>query len=150
MVRHKMSSWNAEQNQLQWSLWHSTRWIEPFLRLFLATWEPTVKTSPTQHATSLFEQITEHQIRLQLKQIDTCNSPGSDKIYPALLKRCADQLATIITILFNIVIVKKTSPTKWKTSLIKPIPKISNSKARKDYCPIVITCHLYKVVEKLV
>ena len=94
---------------------------------------PTVKTSLTQHAISLFKPITEYQVRLQLKQMDTCYSSGPKKIYPAVLKYCADQLAVIVIMLFNIVIDERKTPIILKTSVIKPIPKISKPKASKGY-----------------
>ena len=106
--------------------------------------------TPTQHATSSFEPITTHQVRLQMKRIDTCKGPGPDNIYPAVLRNCADQLAEIVTTLFNNVIDEGTTPAIWRTSVIKPLPKVSNPKVSKDYRPIAITCHLCKLLEKLV
>lgn len=43
-----------------------------------------------------------------------------------------------------------TTPTIWRTSVIKPIHKISDSKVCNDYRPIDITCHPCQVLEKLV
>ena len=55
-----------------------------------------------------------------------------------------------LTKLFNISLQESTVPLQWKNSVIKPIPKIKNPSAEKDFRPISITPVLSRVMEKLV
>jgi len=62
----------------------------------------------------------------------------------------AYQLAPVITKLFNLSITSKSTPTSWKSAIIKPLPKVKNPDQLKQYRPIALTSCLCKMMERLV
>ena len=75
----------------------------------------------------------------QLKSLNPRKGSGPDGIIPKVMKLCCYQLAPAITRLFNSSISAKTTPTLWKSAIIKPLPKVKNSQELKQYRPIALT-----------
>jgi hypothetical protein len=128
------------------------------LNSFFARFErpSTINTTQPMHSSNPTEDtaprlsVTIAEVRSLLKQIDGRKGPGPDKLIPKVLKACHVELAPIITQLFNASIEQETTPTIWKTAIIKPIPKVPRPNQNKDYRPISITCCLCKILEKLI
>ena len=66
-------------------------------------------------------------------------APDADGLSPTLLKSARLELASIITVLFNMCIMLSFVPTQWKFANITPIPKIDNPKEPGEYRLIAIT-----------
>lgn len=94
--------------------------------------------------------IAETDVRKLLMWLNPRKGPGPDNIIPRVLKLCAQQLAPIITSLFQASIKQRTTPKLWKTAIIKPIPKTQRPTEPKHFRPIAITSCLSKLLEKVV
>ena len=105
---------------------------------------------PAQGSQAPALEIEQEEVVNLLKQVDSRKGAGPDKIMPKVLKLCADQLASALTMVFNSSLKQGQVPQIWKTSTIKPIPKSSNPQEPKDYRPIAITSCIGKLLEKLV
>jgi hypothetical protein len=122
------------------------------LNSFYARFEKdTSQTAPVagglQHQNNCvpFGKITSEQVRTELQKLDTRKGPGPDKIITKVLKYCADQLAGTVCVFYNRAIEEGTTPKLWRTAVIKPVPKVPHPNR-----PIAFTCHLCKVLEKLI
>ena len=134
-----------------------TEFVPNELNSFYARFEKdTSQTAPVagglQHQNNCvpFGKITSEQVRTELQKLDTCKGPGPDKIITKVLKYGADQLAGTVCVFYNRAIEDGTTPKLWRTAVIKPVPKVPHPKCNKDYRPNAITCHLCKVLEKLI
>lgn len=124
--------------------------LNKFFTRFEKSTPPTRETPPPPSAPSSTLKIQEDEVRVLLKKLDGRKGPGPDKLIPKILKLCADQLAPIITRLFSSSVQQQTTPTIWKTAIIKPLPKIAKPTCNKDFRPIAITSCLSKLLEKLI
>ncbi len=77
-------------------------------------------------------------------------APGPDGVTPACLKSCADQLAPILTKIFNRSLELCEIPSCFKRSTIIPIPKKSKITGLNDYRPVALMSVVMKSFEKLV
>ena len=79
---------------------------------------PAVTASPWfQHPTSLSPGTWGE------KKVKSSEAAGPDGIPGTVIKACADQLAGILTKIFNLSLTQATVPTCLKASIIVPIPK---------------------------
>ena len=95
-------------------------------------------------------EIKEETVLKQLKGLNSRKGPGPDGLIPKVLKICAYQLAPVISELFNLSIQSKSTPTSWKSAIIKPLPKVKNPDQLKQYRPIALTSCLCKMMERLI
>ena len=93
-------------------------------------------------------EVKEETVLKQLKTLNTRKGAGPDGLIPRVLRKCAYQLAPIVTKLFNKSIEQQTTPNLWKSAVIKRLPKVSTPTQLKDYRPIAITSCLYKILER--
>jgi len=96
----------------------------------------------------LFE-IEEETVRKELKRLNSRKGAGPDGLIPKVIKLCADQLAPVITRLFNISIDSEQTPQRWKSAIIKPLPKADKPDSLKHFRPIALTSCLCKTMERL-
>ena len=109
-----------------------------------------LKNLLSRHKFSL-EKFDIDEVAKELKNIDDLSSAGEIGINSKILKHCADQLAPILTELFNICIQKSEIPDEWKTSHITPIYKGSGPKSElNSYRPISVVSPIAKVFETLI
>lgn len=94
--------------------------------------------------------FVESDVRKHLHRLNARKGPGPDHLIPRVLKLAAYQLAPVITSLFHASIEQRTTPTLWKTSIIKPVPKIAKPGEPKHFRPIAITSCLCKILEKVI
>lgn len=85
-----------------------------------------------------------------LNAIDSSKGPGSDKLPPVFIKRCAEVLAIPVCRLFNLSLTEAIFPDAWKLSAITPIHKAGNLHKIENYRPISILCCLAKTFERLI
>lgn len=66
-----------------------------------------------------------------------------------VLKKCANQLAEVMTDICRISLSQETIPTCSKTAIIIPAPKNSAVSSQNNYCPVALAPILLKCFEKL-
>ena len=87
--------------------------------------------------------------KLFLKQ-NCRKAAGPDKVSPAILKHCADQLAPVFSNIFNESLQECHVPKCFKDSIIVPIPKKTKVTSLNDYRPVALTSVAMKVFERLI
>lgn len=85
-----------------------------------------------------------------LKHIDVKKGAGSDGIHPLLISSCAEELTLPVTYIFRKSLSTGTFPSRWKKSLITPVPKSDRRNEVSQYRPISKLCVLGKLLEKIV
>lgn len=93
--------------------------------------------------------ITADEVRKIFKATNTKKAEGPDKCSPFILKNFAAELVPAWQPVFQLSIDTHTVPIAWKTSHIKPLPKIQSPKEHKDYRPIALTSVIVKALERL-
>lgn len=94
-------------------------------------------------------QFTADEVLNVIYTLDCKKGPGTDGIPPLLLRKCAAELVTPVTLLFNRSLSERTFPSVWKTAFIVPIHKSGNINRVRNYRGISILCCLSKIFEKL-
>ena len=87
--------------------------------------------------------------RKALSKLDISKSSGPDGISIQVMKRCAPELAPVLTKLFQISCDSGVCPTLWKNAEVVPVPKRGDPTNPSNYRPIAITSILCKVMESL-
>lgn len=85
-----------------------------------------------------------------IKNLDCSKGAGCDEIPPYFFVKCADSLATPITIVFNRCFDEGFFPQIWKTANIVPVHKKGTKTAIEHYRPISILNVLSKLMERVV
>ena len=108
---------------------------------------PSPKQTNTIH--SNVDYLSEWEVS---RLLDTLHSTatGLDELPAWFIKLAAPAFCKPITRLFNCSITMSVVPSQWKTTYIRPIPKVSAPLSHSDYRPISITPVLFRLVEKLV
>lgn len=94
--------------------------------------------------------ISEEQCRTVLKLVKTNKAAGPDGIAPLVLKNCANELAPVLTSLFNLSLESCRVPNLWKHSIIVPVPKKPKPLVSNDFRPVALTSTIMKCFEHLV
>lgn len=94
--------------------------------------------------------VEEWQVRCILRSINTRKAAGPDGISGRVLKDCADQLAGVLTRIFNQSLSQVTVPLCLKSSIVVPLPKKLHINSFSDYRPVALTSVVMKCFEKLV
>ena len=67
-----------------------------------------------------------------------------------MLKDCAEQLAEVLTDIFNLSLSQAVVPSGFKRTTIIPVPKTASVKRLNDYRPVALTPIMMKCFERLV
>lgn len=94
--------------------------------------------------------IVQADVQRVLSRTKVRKAPGPDKIPPRVLKLCSQQLAPVLTDLFNMSLRQSTVPHSFKKSVIIPVPKKTPVTCLNDYRPVALTSVLMKTFERLV
>ena len=89
-------------------------------------------------------------VRRTLKGINARKAAGPDRIPGRVLKECADQLAPVLTDVFNISLHQAVVPSCFKAATIIPVPKKPTITSLNDYRPVALTPIMMKCFERLV
>lgn len=109
----------------------------------------SLEDDPNLNTSSEFRfRFHEYQVYRALTALKR-TSQGCDPLPHWVLKKCAYQLAPVITHLFNIILQTSTCPQSWKHSLVTPIPKTNPPHDLSDLRPISVTPILSRIYEKL-
>ncbi|KAK3549510.1 hypothetical protein QTP86_002481 [Hemibagrus guttatus] len=101
-------------------------------------------------ATQNILKFCEEDVFQVFKKQKTRKAPGPDGVSPACLKVRADQLAPIVTQIFNRSLVQCEVPRCFKRSTIIPVPKKPKISGLNDYRPVTLTSVVMKSFERLV
>ncbi|KAI8486739.1 hypothetical protein Bbelb_354870 [Branchiostoma belcheri] len=112
----------------------------------IPTFQPT--TVPESVLDSL--QLSEEEVRQQLRTLQVGKSGGHDKITPRLLRLVADPISVPLTRLYNKSLLLGQVPTEWKKANVTPIHKAGNRHLTNNYRPISLLSTVSKVLETLV
>ncbi len=82
--------------------------------------------------------------------VNTRKATGLDNIPGRMLKECADELAGVLTNIFNISLSQARIPRCFKTSTVVPVAKKSVAACLNDYRPVALTPVVMKCFERLV
>jgi len=94
--------------------------------------------------------LNKEMVVKNIRNTRSAASSGPDKIPAALLKVALQYISTPLTTLYNKAVEEEIFPSIWKTSIIKPLPKIKKPAELKDYRPVVLTSHLGKIFEGII
>ncbi|KAI3363941.1 hypothetical protein L3Q82_001546 [Scortum barcoo] len=108
---------------------------------------PAEKEVPLQEETALC--LASADVRRTLKRVKTCKAPGPDNIPGRVLRECADQLACVLTDIFNTSLSQAKVPTCSKAATIIPVPKKTHITSLNDYRPVALTPIMMKCFERL-
>ncbi|KAK1794767.1 hypothetical protein P4O66_009973, partial [Electrophorus voltai] len=94
--------------------------------------------------------LTAADVRHTLRGVNPRKAAGPDNIPGRVLRECADQLADVLTDIFNISLSCAVVPTCFKTTTIVPMPKKPTVSCLNDYRPIALTSIIMKCFERLI
>ena len=94
-------------------------------------------------------EITQQGVINLLANCDSNKSPGPDKISPLFLKNTANEIALMLTDLFQQSLTQGTLPSAWKHAYVSPIFKKGNKSDPKNYRPISLTSLICKMMEHI-
>jgi hypothetical protein len=67
--------------------------------------------------------LSEADVSKTFKQVKIHKAAGPDRSLGRVLKACADQLASVVTDIFNMSLTESILPTCFKQTTIVPVPK---------------------------
>ena len=109
---------------------------------------PDMGTSPYPSITSI--EITRQGVIHLPANCDPNKSPGPDKISPLFLKNTVNEIALMLTHLFQQSLTRSTLPTAWKYAYVSPTFKKGNKSDPKNYRPVSLTSLICKMMEHIV
>ncbi len=104
--------------------------------------------TPTSDTTPLTVEVVD--VRRVLRAVNPRKATGPDGVPGKVLKACADQLAPVFTVIFNLSLGQATIPACLKSATIIPVPKKSPTNNLNDFRPVALTPIITKCFEKLV
>ncbi|MEW8548082.1 MAG: reverse transcriptase family protein, partial [Candidatus Thiodiazotropha sp.] len=98
------------------------------------------------------EQIQVHQdgVLKLLKNLKPHKASGPDNLPTRILILAAEELAPVLTTLFQLSLDKGELPKEWKDALISPIYKKGDRNTASNYRPVSLTCVICKILEHIV
>ncbi|KAK1787377.1 hypothetical protein P4O66_002869 [Electrophorus voltai] len=88
--------------------------------------------------------LTVAEVMRTLRGVNPRKAAGPDNIPGRVLRECADQLADVLTDIFNISLSCIVVPTCFKTTTIVPVPKKSTVSCLNDYRIVALTSIIMK------
>ena len=85
-----------------------------------------------------------------LRQINPHKATGPDQICGKVLKELSEEIATIITCIFQKTLDSGKIPTDWKHANVCPVFKKGDKRNAINYRPISLTCILSKIMEHII
>ncbi|KAK2921577.1 hypothetical protein Q8A73_001062 [Channa argus] len=94
--------------------------------------------------------VSTTQVHKALRKINPRKAAGPDNIPGRALRACANELADVLTSIFNLSLSQSTVPLCFKTTTIVPLPKKSPPTCLNDYRPVALTPIIMKCFERVV
>ena len=113
-------------------------------------------TSKHQHSVSYnFPNMDEIMISTagvhkQLANLKVGKAPGPDGIPPIILKYFADDIAPILTFIYQQSLDTSTVPDDWRKANVIPIHKKEAKNKASNYRPVSLTCICCKILEHII
>ena len=85
-----------------------------------------------------------------LKNLETKKASGPDQILKIVLKECSNELAPIISHIFQLSLDNGTSPEDRRNANISPIFKKGDRHTAANYRPVSLTCIWCKMLELII
>jgi hypothetical protein len=95
-------------------------------------------------------RITVKEVRKKIHGLRREAAAGPDGIGPGLLKELADELAPVLTHIFNSSLATGEVPSDWKEANVAPIFKKGRQTAPENYHPVSLTSVCCKILESVV
>ena len=89
-------------------------------------------------------------VEKQLKQLKVNKASGPDKVPARMLHDYAEELAAMLTHIFQQTYTTDDLPTDWSRARVVGICKKGMKSEPANYCPISLTCICGKVMEHIV
>lgn len=121
-----------------------------FGRFEVASTETTMPTVQASASTSQSLNIQTADVIRVLRNINTRKATGPDGVPGRVLKDCADELAGVLTNIYNMSLSQCIVPSCLKSTTIVPVPKQTAITCLNDYRPIALTPIVTKCLERLV
>ena len=103
--------------------------------------------SPFESIPSL--SIDAYGVLSQLRQLNPNKAHGPDELSPQLLKLVAEELAPMLTIIFQQSYDLSSTPKDWNSAIVMPIYKKSLKSDPSNHRPISLTCICCKNMEHI-
>ncbi|KAK1787339.1 hypothetical protein P4O66_002838 [Electrophorus voltai] len=88
-------------------------------------------------------------VQRTLRRVNPRKAAGPDNIPGNVFKECADQLAYVLTDIYNTSLSQAIVPQCFKATTAVPLPKKSPALTFKDYRPVALTPIMMKCFERL-
>lgn len=111
------------------------------------------ETDKEQNNQATFEPVAailQCEVEKAIKSQKTEKSPGPDKITNELMRGTLEELAPILTTIFNEIILSGQIPEQWAKSHIILIHKKGDKENIENYRPISLMSNVYKVFAKII
>ncbi|KAK2899391.1 hypothetical protein Q8A73_012520 [Channa argus] len=95
-------------------------------------------------------RVSTTQVHKALRKINPHKAAGPDNIPGWALRACANELADVLTSIFNLSLSQFIVPSCFKTTTIVPLPKKSPPTCLNDYRPVALTPIIMKCFERVV
>lgn len=95
-------------------------------------------------------QVGEGGVRKLLRNLQTAKATGPDSIPAFILKTAADELAPILTRLFQLSLDSGEVPTDWRHAWVVPIFKKGERHLAANYRPVSLTSITSKILEHII
>jgi sarcosine oxidase/L-pipecolate oxidase len=92
----------------------------------------------------------EEEVLEVLRNLGGKKCSGFDNLPMIIYKDGADQLKTVVTELFNLVVTEVKVPEQWRVGRILPLHKKGNKNDVTNYRPISNLCFIGKIYEKCI
>ena len=117
--------------------------------------------SSTNNAQTVYEQaiifnhdniptILESEIRTALTQMKNGKAPGPDGVKIEVLKAGSEESVKILPKIYNKELLTQKIPTYWKNATIILLHKKGSKSEVKNYRPISLMSHIYKLYMKII
>ena len=108
--------------------------------------------TPESRGTNVFQfrNITNTQIKKEIKKAKATKSSGIDKISIKLLQAAGDSIIDSLTYIFNLSLNTGIFPDDLKYAKISPIYKSCDKSNRGNYRPVSVISAVAKIFEKIV
>ena len=92
--------------------------------------------------------VMEQNVNRTLRRVNPRKAADPDGITGCVFKACANQLAPVLMVIFNLFLSQCIVPKCFKLSVIVPVPKKPLPSCLNDYHPIPLTSVVMKCFER--
>jgi len=105
---------------------------------------------PEKHKELNDLNITVDKVEQKIKNLKAYSAPGPDSIHPLLLKKCSNEVAVPLAIIYQKSIEEGRLPKEFKRTNISPLYKKGNKLTTANYRPINMASVPGKILESIV